>query len=126
MCEYVAFWGTILDSQCNCISVSPQRCAAWCLQSGFPSALTRSRASCHSASPSIPDGWAPSSPCWAAAFSPAAPQSPPPHLAPTRTTIVSTTPNREAATRQQQPPPITPRAPTSERGESVERMYRGL
>ena len=102
------------------LCVSPQHFAVWYPQSGFPSALTNSTASCHSASPSTPDGWALSSPCWAGAFSPAAPQSPPPHLAPTRKTIVSTTPNKAVATRQQQPPPITPRAPTSERGEISE------
>lgn len=98
------------------MSVSPQHCVVWCLRSGFPSALTRNTASCHSASPSTLDGWALFSPCWAGPFLPVARQSPR-HLAPTRTTIVSTTPNREVATRQQPPPPIMPRAPTSEMGE---------
>lgn len=102
------------------LSVSPQPHAAWCLQSGFPSALTQSMASCHSASPSTLDGWGLSSPCWAGAFLPAAPQSPPPHLAPTRTTIVSTIPNRAVATRQQPLPPIMLRAPTSESGERLD------
>lgn len=97
-------------------SVSPQHCVVWCLQSGFPSALTTSTASCHSASPSTLDGWVLSSPCWVDPFLPVAPQSPP-HLAPTRTTIVSTTPNREVATRQPPPLLIMPRAPTSEMGE---------
>lgn len=108
------------------LSVSPQRCAVWCLRSGFPSVLTRSRASCLSASPSTLDGWALSSPCWVGVLSPAAPQSHPPHLAPTRTTIGSITPNREVATRQQPPPPITPRAPTSEMGEILQWMCLGL
>lgn len=112
----------------NNFFLSPQHFVVWFLRFGFPLALTTSKASCHSASLSTLVGWALSSACWAGPFLPVAPQSPPPHLALTRTTIAFTTPKREVATRQRSPPPIMPRAPTSEMGEILtpKWMCRGL